>query len=353
MTGLTGHVVVERVAFRLDVELALEPGEVVAVLGPNGAGKSTLLRAVSGLTPMSSGRLSIGGSVVDDPAADVLVAPADRRIGLVFQDYRLFPHLSVLDNVAFGPRSAGASKADSRRRALEWVTRLGLEAYAERRPATLSGGQAQRVALGRALASDPVALLLDEPLAALDAGTRLDVRSWLRQHLAEFAGPALLVTHDPLDALVLADRIVVLEDGVVTQQGRPSEVTRRPATRYVARLLGINLLPGQVSAGEVVLDGGGVLHVADDGAHSGAVLVAVRPSAISLHAVRPEGSARNVWSGVVDGVEPIGDRVRLSVAGAPTVIVDVTPGAVADLGLVRGIEVWLSAKATELDVYSA
>ncbi len=353
MTGLAGHVVVEQGGFRLDVELALAPGEVVAVLGPNGAGKSTLLRAVCGLSPMTAGRLTIGDRVVDDPAADLLVEPADRRIGLVFQDYRLFPHLSVLDNVAFGPRSAGASKPESRRQAEEWVARLGLSEYADRRPATLSGGQAQRVALGRALASDPVALLLDEPLAALDAGTRLDVRAWLREHLADFGGPTLLVTHDPLDALVLADRIVVLEDGAVTQQGAPWEVTRRPATRYVARLLGINLLRGDAHGGEVALHGGGVLHVADDDAHTGAVLVAVRPSAISLHAARPEGSARNVWSGVVDGVEPIGDRVRLTVAGEPTVIVDVTPGAVADLALARGTEVWLSAKATELDVYPA
>jgi molybdate transport system ATP-binding protein len=353
VTGLVGHVVLEQGGFRLDVELALEPGEVVAVLGPNGAGKSSLLRAVCGLAPMTAGRLTIGGVVVDDPEADILVAPADRRIGLVFQDYRLFPHLSVLDNVAFGPRSTGASRAESRRQAQEWVARLGLSDYADRRPGTLSGGQAQRVALGRALASDPVALLLDEPLAALDAGTRLDVRAWLREHLADFGGPTLLVTHDPLDALVLADRIVVLEDGAVTQQGAPWEVTRRPATRYVARLLGINLLRGHAHAGEVALHGGGVLHVADDDAHAGAVLVAVRPSAISLHAERPEGSARNVWSGVVQGVEPIGDRVRLTVGGEPTVIVDVTPGAVADLGLARGTEVWLSAKATELDVYPA
>ncbi len=353
MNDLSGHVVVEQGSFRLDVDLAVEPGEVVAVLGPNGAGKSTLLRAVAGLTPMTDGRLTIGGTVVDDPAADVLVPPAERRIGLVFQDYRLFPHLSVLDNLAFGLRSTGVAKAESRRLAGEWADKLGLAEFAQRKPGTLSGGQAQRVALGRALAASPVALLLDEPLAALDAGTRLDVRAWLREHLVDVDGPTLLVTHDPLDALVLADRIVVLESGAVTQQGEPWEVTRRPATRYVARLLGINLLPGQASGGEVALDGGGLLHVADDAQHAGHVLVAVRPSAISLHAAQPEGSARNVWHGSVDGVEPIGDRVRVSVAGAPSVIVDVTPAAVADLHLARGTEVWLSAKATELDVYPA
>jgi len=353
VSGLRGQVVVDRRAFVLDLDLAVEPGEVVAVLGPNGAGKSTLLRAVCGLTPLTGGRLELGGAVVDDPSADVWVDAADRRVGLVFQDYRLFPHLSVLDNIAFGPRSAGAPKAESRRRAEEWVSRLGLDGLGDRRPGTLSGGQAQRVALGRALAVDPAVLLLDEPLAALDAGTRLDVRAGLRDHLHAFAGPTLLVTHDPLDALVLADRIVVLEDGQVTQQGSPSEVTRRPATTYVARLLGLNLLRGTASAGEVVLADGGVLHVPSDSAHDGSVLVAVRPSAVSIHAAAPEGSARNVWTGVVDGLEPIGDRVRVTVAGRPTVAVDVTPGAVADLGLARGAQVWLSAKATELDVYPA
>jgi molybdate transport system ATP-binding protein len=258
----------------------------------------------------------------------------------------------VVDNVAFGPRSAGAGRGEARRRAAEWIARLGLDGLGDRRPSTLSGGQAQRVALGRALAADPALLLLDEPLAALDAETRLDVRSGLREHLRSFAGPTLLVTHDPLDAVVLADRVVVLEDGRITQQGDPWDVARRPATRYVARLLGLTLLGGQASDGEVALDGGGVLHAPAE-VPDGHVLVAVRPSAVSLHAVRPEGSARNVWSGVVQGVEPIGDRVRVAVRGAPSVMVDVTPGAVADLSLGTGSEVWLSVKATELEVYPA
>jgi molybdate transport system ATP-binding protein len=353
VTGLHGRAVVERGAFVLDLEIGVDPGEVVAVLGPNGAGKSTLLRAACGLTPLTGGRLELDGRVIDDPAADVLVPATDRRVGVVFQDYRLFPHMSVVDNVAFGPRSAGVGRGEARRLAAEWISRLGLDGLGDRRPGTLSGGQAQRVALGRALAADPALLLLDEPLAALDAETRLDVRSGLREHLRSFAGPTLLVTHDPLDAVVLADRVVVLEGGRVTQQGDPWEVARRPATRYVARLLGLTLLAGRVRDGEVALDGGGVLHVPSDEVSDGAVLVAVRPSAVSLHAERPEGSARNVWSGVVDGVEPIGDRVRVAVRGAPTVTADVTPGAVADLGLAQGREVWLSVKATELEVYPA
>lgn len=352
MTGsaLRARVGVRRATFGLDLEIVVEPGEVVAVLGPNGAGKSTLLRALCGLTPLTSGRVVLGDLVVDDPATGAWVPPTDRRVGMVFQEYRLFPHLSVLDNVAFAARSTGRSRARSRTDASTWVARLGLTDLADRKPGQLSGGQAQRVALARALASDPAALLLDEPLAALDASTRLDVRSDLREHLHEFDGPTLLVTHDPLDALVLADRIVVLESGRISQQGSPLEVARRPATDYVARLLGLNLLRGRVDDGVVALDGGGAFQVTDRDAR-GATLLAIRPSAISLHGAHPEGSARNVWRGRVEGVESIGDRVRVTVSGAPTVMVDVTPGAVADLALVRGASIWLSAKATEIDIY--
>lgn len=341
--------VVERAPFVLDVDLGVEPGEVVAVLGPNGAGKSTLLRAVCGLTPITSGEVRLGGLLVDD-GGDAFVPPVERRVGMVFQDYRLFPHLSVVDNVAFGVRRPGLSRAQRRAVASGWLERLGIADLAARKPDRVSGGQGQRVALARALAGDPSALLLDEPLAALDASTRLDVRSGLREHLHGFAGPTLLVTHDPLDALVLADRIVVLESGRVTQEGRALDVAQRPATDYVARLLGLNLLRGQAAHGVVRLDGGGELHVSQADL-AGGVLVALRPSAVSLHGARPEGSARNVWPGTVDGVEPIGDRVRVSVLGEPSVVVDVTPGAVVDLGLERGSPVWLSAKATETDVY--
>jgi molybdate transport system ATP-binding protein len=342
--------VVERTGFRLDVRVDVAAGEVVAVLGPNGAGKSTLLRAICGLTPLTAGAISLGETTLDDPAADVLVPAAKRRVGVVFQEYRLFPHLSVLDNVAFGPRSAGRSRTQSRADAAEWVARLRLDDLAQRSPERLSGGQQQRAALARALASGPGVLLLDEPLAALDAATRIDVRRDLRTHLAQFAGPTVIVTHDALDALVLADRIVVLENGTITQQGTALDVVRRPASDYVAKLLGLNLLRGVATVGDVAVDGGGVLHVLDHGT-TGPVLVAVRPSAIALHTAQPEGSARNVWPGVVDGVEPLGERVRVSVTGAPSVLVDVTPGAVADLHVAPGDAVWLSAKATELEVY--
>jgi molybdate transport system ATP-binding protein len=346
---------VRRGGFTLDLDLEIGPGVVLGVLGPNGAGKSTLLRALAGLTPLSSGSIRLGDETLDDARADVFV-PADRRpVGLLFQDYRLFPHLDVRDNVAFAPRSRGAGRRESRRVAATWLERLDLTELASRRAQQISGGQAQRVALARALAAEPQLLLLDEPLSALDARTRLDVRSELRRHLEDFAGPVLLVTHDPLDAMVLADRLLVIEEGRVVQDGAPADVARRPATQYVARLVGLNLYAGILRArGTVVLDTGGVLAVAPaDGISPGdRVLVGLRPSAVTIHTTHPEHSSpRNVWPGTVDGLELLADSVRVHVAGSPAALVDVTTAAVAELDLHPGRRVWLSAKATETDVY--
>ena len=261
--GLVAQAEVDRGAFTLRAAVSAAPGEVLAVLGPNGSGKSTLLGAVAGLTPLSGGRISLDGAVLDDADDGTFVEAAQRPVGFVFQDYRLFPHLSVLDNVAFSPRVRGLGRARSRAVAVEWLERLGLADLARRRPGDLSGGQAQRVALARALAGDPALLLLDEPLSALDARTRLDVQTELKRHLADFAGPCLLVTHDPLEALVLADRLLVLEHGRVVQEGTPAEVARRPATEYVARLVGLNLYAGTADGAHVALHGGGGFVVPD------------------------------------------------------------------------------------------
>ena len=216
---LDAVVVVDRGPFRLDVSLTIAPGEVVALLGPNGAGKTTALRALAGLLPIDEGHITLGGERLDDPSQRLFV-PAERRpIGVVFQDYLLFPHLTAADNVAFGPRCRGANRHDAHETALRWLDRVGLTDLAHHKPRRLSGGQAQRVALARALAVDPPLLLLDEPLAALDARTRLETRAHLHRHLSDHRGATLLVTHDPLDALVLADRLVIIEDGRVVQEG--------------------------------------------------------------------------------------------------------------------------------------
>jgi molybdate transport system ATP-binding protein len=344
---------VRRGDFELAVADTFAPGEVVAVLGPNGSGKSTLLRALAGLTPVTTGRISVGPAVVDDASAGRFVAPEERRVGVVFQDYRLFDHLSAVDNVAFGPRARGRSRREARSMAAGLLTRLGLADRARARPPQLSGGQAQRVALARALATEPDLLLLDEPLAALDAQTKLDVRAILRRHLSEFAGPAVLVTHDPLDALLLADRLLVLEDGRVRQSAAPGEVAARPATDYVARLIGTNLIRGVARDGRLRADTGAEVTIADRRL-AGPALAVLRPSAITVHTRQPEpSSARNRWRGHIDRISLLGDRVRLDVHGELTLIVDITPVALRELGLSEGAEVWLSAKATEIDGYAA
>jgi len=349
--GLVADTEVTRGAFTLRASVTAQPGEVLAVLGPNGSGKSTLLSAVAGLVPLSGGRISLGGVTLDEVEKGTFVEAAHRPVGFVFQDYRLFPHLSVLDNVAFSPRVHGLGRAPARAVATQWLARLGLADLARRRPSDLSGGQAQRVALARALAGDPALLLLDEPLSALDAHTRLDVQAELKRHLADFTGPCLLVTHDPLEALVLADRLLVLEHGRVVQEGTPAEVARRPATEYVARLVGLNLYAGRADGARVVLDGGGSF-VVPDHHERGEVLVALRPSAVVVSTVEPVvSSVRNTWPATITGLTLLTDRVRLDLAGEPAALVDVTPAAVAELGLDAGQRVWLSAKATELEVY--
>jgi molybdate transport system ATP-binding protein len=339
----------------LDVDVEVADGELVAVVGPNGAGKTTLLRAIAGLRPLDGGTVTVDDTTLDDPDAGVFVPTAERPIGVVFQDHLLFPRLDALDNVAFGLRARGVRKARARAVAAQLLDRVGLADRAHARPAELSGGQSQRVALARALAGEPRVLLLDEPLAALDARTRPRTRADLRRHLATFPGARLLVTHDPVDALVLADRIVVLEDGRVTQTGTTAEVARRPRSAYAAGLVGVNLLRGR-AAGErtVVIDGGAELVVADE-LPAADLAVAVRPQAVVLHRHKPEGSARNAWPASVVGVEADHDRVRVEItAGAgATVVAEVTPQAVTELGVAEGVRLWASVKAVDVAVYPA
>jgi molybdate transport system ATP-binding protein len=267
----------------------------------------------------------------------------------VFQDYLLFPHLTALDNVAFGLVVGGAGKHQARAEAQGWLDRFGIGDKATSRPRQLSGGQAQRVALARALAPSPSLLLLDEPLAALDAGTRAVVRRDLRRHLGEFTGVTVLVTHDPLDALALATDVVVLDGGRVIQTGPIGELTTRPRSRYVADLVGLNLLAGTAHDRVVVLDGGVDLAVADH--VDGDVYALVHPHAVALHTREPAGSPRNQWPAVVEGFDLLGDRVRVRLTGAVPLTAEVTAEAITDLGLHEGRQVWAAVKATEISVY--
>ncbi|NJP34389.1 ABC transporter ATP-binding protein [Micromonospora thermarum] len=348
---LDAHLVVDRGGFRLDVPLRVAAGEVVALLGPNGAGKTTALRALAGLQPLTAGHVTVDGTDLDRPDRRAFTATERRSVGVVFQDYLLFPHLTALDNVAFGPRRHGADRRSARETARAWLDRVGLAEHAHRRPRQLSGGQAQRVALARALAVAPALLLLDEPLAALDARTRLDTRAELHRHLAAHPGATVLVTHDPLDALVLADRLVIVEGGRVVQEGDAASVTARPRTDYVARLVGLNLHRGRAEGHGVRVADGLVLTVADR--LDGDAFVAFRPSAVALHPARPDGSPRNTWPATVAGVQRHGDNLRVQLDGPITVAADVTPAAVAALRLVPGQRVWAAVKAAETHAYPA
>ncbi|WP_319462543.1 ABC transporter ATP-binding protein [Micromonospora sp. RTP1Z1] len=347
---LDAHLVADLGAFHLDVRLRIAAGEVVALLGPNGAGKTTALRALAGLHPLTAGHLTLGGVDLDRPDRRRWIPPERRPVGVVFQDYLLFPHLSALDNVAFGPRRQGADRRAARHRAQGWLDRVGLAEQARRRPRQLSGGQAQRVALARALAVDPTLLLLDEPLAALDAGTRLDTRAELQRHLGGHSGATLLVTHDPLDALVLADRLVIVEHGRVVQEGDAATVTARPRTDYVARLVGLNLHRGRAD-GHTVQVGELTLTAADRVV--GDAFLAFPPAAVALHPSRPDGSPRNVWSATVTGVQRHGDNLRVQLDGPIMVAADVTPAAAAHLRLAPGQRVWAAVKAAETHAYPA
>jgi molybdate transport system ATP-binding protein len=335
----------------LDASLTIAAGEVLALLGPNGSGKSTVLRALTGLQRLDEGRIALDGTVLEDPATRIRVPPEKRPVALMFQDYLLFPHLTALENVAFGPRSQGMDRASARQKAMAALDTLGLTAVAGAKPGAMSGGQQQRVAMARALVTEPRLLLLDEPLAALDVSTKNDLRRYLRPVLRQSSAANILVTHDLLDAVALADRMVVIEQGSIVQTGTPAEVTARPRSEYVADLVGMNLLRGRATGTGLDLDGGGRLVIGEPAA--GPVLAVVPPAAVSVSRTRPEPTAGNVWPAQIAGVDLMGDRVRVRLDGAPTLSAEVPPGAVDEFKLDDGGQMWASVEADDIRVYPA
>lgn len=344
---------VEAVVSARDVRLSLDvaDGETVAVLGPNGSGKSTLLATIAGVLRPDAGSAALDGTTLFDTARGTWRPPHDRGTALLAQDALLFPHLSVLDNVAFGPRSTGRSRAESRTVARTWLAEVDAAELAGRRPAGLSGGQAQRVAVARALAADPRLLLLDEPMAALDVTAVPAMRQLLRRVLA--GRSAVIVTHDVLDALLLADRVVVMERGRVVESGPTKDVLARPRSTFAAGIAGLNLARGVIEAGAVRTPSGLLvagLHGDAPVPDGGDAVAVFSPGAVSVHVERPGGSPRNVIATTVRELEPHGAQVRVL---TDEVSADVTAPVVAELDLVPGTPVFLAVKASEVSIYSS
>ena len=351
--SLSVDATVRRGDFAVSAAFGAEAGETVALLGPNGSGKSTVVSAIAGLAPSVEGRIALDGAVLDGDGTHL--PPEERPIGVVFQELLLFPHLSAIENVAFPLCARGVPRADARTRAIEVLVRLGAGDRAEARPRDLSGGEAQRIALARALIAEPTLLLLDEPLSALDVGARARVRDLIREELARFDGVRIVVTHDPVEASTLADRLVLLEAGRVTQIGSPEEVRTSPRSRYAADLVGLNAFSGRLEpledgAARLVTGDGELVVPWADGTEDAEVMALLRPIDVTLSLEPPTGSARNVFGGAVTSIAVESDRARVRIASEPPLIAEVTLGSVENLGLREGVRVWASFKAVEVQV---
>ena len=357
MTDLAARIELRRGDFSLEVAFDVRAGETVALLGPNGAGKSTLVEALAGLVPIDAGEVRAADVVWEQAESGLRLSPQQRSVGVMFQGLRLFPALCALDNVAYGLRAQGIARDEARSRALELLRHFDDDGLAPRMPPTLSGGQAQRIALARALAIEPDLLLLDEPMSALDVENRAEARRTLRRALDGFAGAKLVVTHEPLEAMALADRLIIIEDGRIVQAGTPAEIRNRPRSQYTASLVGLNLISGIIVSreGHLLIDtGDGNLAIAEHDLDPGtAVRATIHPRAIMLaiQDERPSSSARNVIDAEVAGIELIGDRVRVLLEAHPPLTAEVTVEALDELDLQRSRRVWAIVKATQVDVY--
>ncbi len=365
--------------FQLALELEAKQGQTTVLLGESGAGKSTVLRHVAGLLTPRKGHISLGNAVYFDSGRGINVPPQERPFGYVFQDYSLFPHLSVFENVAFGLRAQYLPRSLVRQRVGEALEQVHLPGLEQRRPAQLSGGQQQRVAIARALALQPHLLLLDEPLSALDVQTRREVRQELRHILAEVETTTLLVTHTYLEALLFGQQILVLEDGRVLQRGGQRELLEHPRSSYVAELIGVNFFQGHVVRYETpnvcvmqVHNGAQIVQIVatlQDGARpkdGEEAFVVVEPRSITLYPTLPDSSARNTFRGEISQLLRVAStshpsngenegvfRVTILVdTSMPPLTAEVTEASVTRLGLHEGSIVYASFKATEARMYT-
>lgn len=343
----------------IDANVELQPGEIVAVLGPNGAGKSTLVSLIAGLIKPDSGRIVVDGRTLVDTDRGVWVPAHQRGVALLAQQALLLPHLSVAANVAFGPRSQGASRAHAAAQATHWLGAVDAAELADRRPAQLSGGQAQRIAVARALAANPSLLLLDEPITALDVAAAPTIRQLLRKVLRHPPRTAVLITHDILDALTLADRIIVLADGKVAEDGSVRDVLSRPRSSFAARIAGINLIGGIADPhGLTTPTGRRIEGVVDPTCRPGEAAVAMfKPNAVAVHLNPPTGSPRNQLEVTITALEPLGEQIRVRTTDNPDrsagPFADITAAAAAELNLAPGNRVHFAVKAGETAIYPA
>ena len=352
--ALDANAKLERGDFSLDVQLTVQPGEVLAIVGPSGAGKSSTIAAIAGLLPIDSGHVRFGHDLWSDSSRGIDLPPHRRRVGFLHQDYALFPHMSVRQNVAYGARSRGLSARDGTATVDRWIAALRVEHLGDRKVRDLSGGERQRVALARALASGAQVMLLDEPFASLDASTRALVRRELRDFLSSSGMPTIFVTHEQTDALVLAGKIAVMEHGRITQLGSREELLSQPGTPFVAELFGLNFYRATLEPGRGLREarvGDCVFHVLASDALAVAAL-AFPPSAVTLSIERPDGSAQNVFRGTVREVHPLADRMRVVVECGVPIAADIAWEATSTLHVTPGQVVWASVKATAIQVYA-
>lgn len=347
-------------SFVLEAALTAHRGEVLAVLGPNGSGKSTLLGAIAGHVPTSGGRIELAGRLLEGARSGrhVWTPPERRRVALLGQRAMLLPHLTAIENVAFGPRAQGVRRAAARATAMEWLSDVGMGDYALRRPTELSGGQQQRVALARALAAAPDALLLDEPFTSLDAQTASQARRLIAEQRDRVGVPMILVTHDPMDAVVLAARTVVLREGRVVQHGTTSEVLGHPRTAFAAAMAGVNLITGTADSEGILrshADAGSRWRGRGDVIAPGAPGTCVfAPGSVRLHPGGREvaASAVNHWSGTVSTVDPIPGGVRLFTAEHPEIAVDCPTMTVLNLQIRPGTPLAFTIDIDDVSVRS-
>ena len=337
---LDARVILNRASLTIDVELQLQHGEVIAVLGPNGAGKTSLLHALLGWLELESGWIMVDGEVIDSPDTDSYVPPQHRPFGMVFQDGLLFPHMSVEKNILFG--------ADKDFNLKPLAESLQANELLAKFPSELSAGERQRAAIARSLAARPKVLFLDEPFSALDIQGKRRGRSLLKEALAIEVSGCLMVSHDLVDAFTLADRVMIIEGGKLTQFDVPDRIRLRPGSEWIADLVGWNYYEGIGEGSVVTLPHGTTIFTAQDDL-DGPTSISINPASVSIFKSQPSGSPRNSWLSSIQNIEILGGRARVSLVGEIDICADITTVAANELRQSISSEVWVSVKATEVD----